>query len=521
MIEDNEGDALFIKELLNEVDSEFEHFQLHWRTTLNSGIEFTKENKCDLILLDLSLPDSSGFDTFDLLKSDVNDIPIIILSGLNNKEFTLNAVKKGAQDYLIKGEFNFDLLTRTIIYGIERHQMRKREKDLEKELMKSRNLESLGFLAGGIAHDFNNILTAILGNLSYGKIEVTPSSPLYEILNDAEKAAIQATGLTNQLLTFSKGGVPIKKITSIKDLVRDSANFILRGSNIKSIYDFQDDLLNIEVDEKQINQVINNIIINASQAMPLGGYLEISGKKIKIDMESGLPLKKGNYIEISFKDTGMGIPKENLSKIFDPYFSTKENGSGLGLATCYSILKKHGGHIRVNSQLRSGTTVYIYFPASNKKVEKIQKDININSVEKGRFLVLDDEKTILKIIDKMLSRIGFQSDGVDNGTELIQKYKEALENNDPYDGVILDLTIPGGFGGKDVISSLLEIDPNVQAIVSSGYSNDPIMSDYKKYGFCEILEKPYSIIKLAECLGRIMLKKKQEYEVVFDELVYE
>lgn len=378
---------------------------------------------------------------------------------------------------------------------------------MQEEIVKSKKLESVGLLAGGIAHDFNNILTAILGNITLGKIYTNPGEKIYEILLEAEKACIRSRDLTQQLLTFSKGGLPIKKINFIEDFVKESAEFLLRGLNIKFIFECDENVLPVEFDSGQINQVVNNIIINAIQAMPDGGILKI---KIKNEIISNSNIMRdGNYVLLSFSDTGLGIKNEILDKIFDPYFTTKKNGSGLGLAIAYSIIQKHNGYIFVTSKLNHGTVFNIYLPSvtdSIKKKKEIKNNEEILKL-KGRILFMDDEDFIRDVGIKLLNYLGLDVEIAKDGEEVLKKYRKSLKDKERFDIVIMDLTVPGGMGGKETLPKLLKIDPNVKAIVSSGYSNDEVMANYKSYGFKAVIVKPYRIEDLSKILGELLLKK--------------
>jgi len=376
---------------------------------------------------------------------------------------------------------------------------------LEADLLKAQKLESIGLLAGGIAHDFNNILTAILGNISLARADLDPNSEIYEILNEAEKASLQAKNLTFQLLTFAKGGTPLKAEASITELIKTTAEFALRGSNVNCTYSFPDDLWVVEVDRGQISQAIQNLIVNADQAMPEGGTIHVSTENISLHPDDGLPLQPGRYVKISIIDTGVGIPEDLLQKIFDPYFTTKKKEAGLGLAITYSIIKKHGGHITVESELDRGTTVHIYLPCSSEQEAPNNIKVSLEeSPPKGKILVMDDEDLIRKIAKRILNRIGYEVEITANGTEAIEFYQQAYQAHHPFDAVILDLTVPGDLGGKETVKKLLQIDPQVKAIVSSGYSNDPIMAEYKKYGFRGVVMKPYKFEELNQALSQIL-----------------
>ncbi len=360
------------------------------------------------------------------------------------------------------------------------------------------------FSAGGIAHDFNNILTAILGNLSLAKSESHPEDRIFGRLDDAEKACLRAKGLTLQLLTFSKGGAPIRKTTSLPEIIRDSCEFALRGSDVLSEFSLKEDLWTAEVDAGQISQVISNLVINANQAMPQGGILRVQGENVVIRKDDGLPLPEGEYIKISLTDQGVGISPDHLPKIFDPYFTTKQKGSGLGLATTYSIVKNHGGLITVTSEEEIGTTFRIYLPASEKakgEQRETERDLEAGS---GNILVMDDEEQIRHLTGEMLRMLGYRVEVAKDGTEAIELYQQAKSSSRPFDIVILDLTVAGGMGGRQAMQRLTEIDPDIKAIVSSGYSNDPVMADYSKYGFAGVVPKPYDMKEIARTLKRVI-----------------
>jgi PAS domain S-box-containing protein len=381
---------------------------------------------------------------------------------------------------------------------------------LEEEVQKVEKLQSIGTLAGGIAHDFNNILTGILGNITLAEKYIEPEGKAAERLLEARKASMRAKDLTQQLLTFSKGGAPIKKTASIAELTRESATFALRGSNAKCEFYLPGDLWPAEVDEGQINQVITNLVINADEAMPKGGILHIRAKNTTIKRKGALPLAKGKYVEITIEDHGIGIPKEDLDRIFEPYFTTKQKGSGLGLATSYSIIKNHDGYITVESELGVGTTFHVYLPASEKPaLEKKEAAKEVPVRGQGRILVMDDEEIIREMLSSMLSTAGYEATLTIDGAEAIERYAKAKDSGQPFDAVILDLTVAGGMGGKETIRKLLEIDPDVKAVVSSGYSTDPIMADFKKYGFSAVVTKPYSVGELEKTLRSILGQGKR------------
>ncbi len=380
-------------------------------------------------------------------------------------------------------------------------------KKTESELMKLEKLESLGILAGGIAHDFNNLLTVILGNISLAQLDASESEPLCKRLSDGERAVLRARELTQQLLTFAKGGAPIKKTASVKEIVKEACSFSLSGSNVKCLFAFAHDLRPADVDSGQISQVIHNLVINATQAMPDGGTLHVTCENTVVPAGTTLPLKPGLYVRISLRDQGTGIPREMLSKIFDPYFTTKPKGSGLGLATSYSIIKKHDGHIDVDSEPGTGSVFHIYLPVSHRELPAHPSEPHAFVRGIGKVLVMDDEEDVRSVVGAMLKALGYEPVFARDGAEALAIYQNAAQTGNNVDVVIMDLTIPGGMGGKETIKKMLEIDHRARVIVASGYSNDPVMSSFESYGFSGVIAKPYTMDTLAITLQAVIEKQ--------------
>ncbi len=378
---------------------------------------------------------------------------------------------------------------------------------LEQEALKVRKLESVGVLAGGIAHDFNNILSAILGNINLALEYTSPHEPTYTLLAEAEKASLRAKDLTQQLLTFSRGGEPIRKTTSIAEIIKDSSTFVLRGSNVRCDTWFAPDLLPVDVDPGQISQVIQNIIINASHAMPEGGIIDIRGENIT---EGHAPpsLQNGKkYIVITIRDHGTGIPQDIIDNIFDPYFSTKQTGNGLGLAICHSIIMRHEGSITVESKPGTGTVFSIYLVASKEEIPDYPGKTPRPTVEIcSKIMVMDDDVMVQDISKAILTRLGHDYQFAANGEEAVALYKNDYLSGKQADLIIMDLTIPGGMGGKDAVKEILAINPEAKVLVSSGYSNDPIMANYKDYGFCGAIVKPYQMKELKVTMQEALLR---------------
>ena len=373
---------------------------------------------------------------------------------------------------------------------------------MEKHLQQSQKMDAISTLAGGIAHDFNNMLSVITGNISTALSDLNPKHELFELLTETYDGARKAESLTQQLLTFSKGGEPIKKAMNINKLVQESATFVISGTKTRLKLDFDKQLMPAEIDSGQINQVISNLVINANHAMPQGGTITIQTNNFFFDDQNKFSLQAGRYIKISINDQGMGIHEKDIPHVFEPFYTTKDKGNGLGLAISYSIIKKHGGHMSVKSSYGNGATFNIYLPASESAVvETVEKSISHQG--QGNVLILDDQVSILKMVAKMLKTMGYNATCTTDGFQTIESYLKAFQSGNAFDLVILDLTIPGGIGGKQTILELLKIDPNVKAVVSSGYANDPIMANYQKFGFWGIAPKPYTKAQLAEILSRL------------------
>ena len=378
-------------------------------------------------------------------------------------------------------------------------------KRLEEELLKMHKLESVGILAGGIAHDFNNLLGAILGNISVAKIFTNSDMRVNDLLNRAEEACDMAKDLSYRLLTFAKGGDPLRRTMDIKDLLQSSIRLSLTGSSIRADFSIAEELFPVEIDEGQIRQVLNNLVLNAKEAMPEGGSVSIRAENIYLSGNQQIPLKKGNYLRISFQDYGIGIPENILNKIFDPYFSTKglgsKKGQGLGLTICHSIVKHHGGLVTVDSWPGFGTTFHIYLPASAEWHRPGKSSIS-SSVRshKKRILVMDDDENIRYTLKQMLLHLGYAVTGTCNSEETISAYRSAMLKKKPYHYVMLDLTIQGGTGGEKTMSELKGLDPSVKGIISSGYAHDPVMTHYEDYNFIAAIAKPFTFEKLSTLL---------------------
>jgi PAS domain S-box-containing protein len=391
-----------------------------------------------------------------------------------------------------------------------------RRKEMEDRLITVQKLESVGVFAGGIAHDLNNLLTIIIGNIAHSMNRIDPHGATYKNLSKAENACELAKDLSYRLLTFAKGGEPLVKTVSVAAFLEDSVRFALSGSNVKEETSIADGLLPVNVDEGQIKQVLYNLVLNAKEAMPGGGVLKVRAGNAELSENEIPSLKEGPYVRISVEDHGLGIPERNLTKIFDPYFTTKgmgtRKGTGLGLSICHSIVKKHGGSITVESVEGKGAVFHVYLPAAGDAPEALtpaaekRNPAGAAANKKPRILFMDDEELIRDLAKEMISQLGFEVEVAGDGGKALALYREAGNNGAPFDLVIIDLTIPGGMGGQETMRRLREIDPGVRAVVTSGYTDNPVIRNFREYGFIAALPKPYRIEDVNQLLRNIVVK---------------
>lgn len=369
------------------------------------------------------------------------------------------------------------------------------------EVLRVRKLESLGVLAGGIAHNFNNVLTGIMASVSLARDKAGPGSEVDHILQAVESASAVAKNMAQELLIFAKGGSPVRRLMQVGPVIKEYAVLATRIKGVRCEFRIQDALAGVEADEGQLGLVIKHMVVNAVQAMPEGGVIKISAENVLLEPASEIPLKEGAYVRILIEDSGEGIPEEVLPKIFDPYFTTRDKGAGLGLAVSYSVIKKHDGHITVKSRPCGGSAFSIYLPASSIKESPGKGCPGAGEARaKGKLLVMEDEEIVRNILAIILRDMGYDAEFASEGKRAVELYLKAKESGRPFDAVILDLVVPGGMGGEATLRKILETDPGVKAVVSSGYSDDPIIADYGKYGFKAVLAKPYKARELSEVL---------------------
>lgn len=504
LVEDDEDCAFLMRRMLCPPGGS--DIELDVADTLATALERIQSSPYDVILLDLSLPDARGLDGLRQIRG-ISEVPIVVVTGLADETMAFDAVRAGAQDYLVKGDVDLADVQRAVRYAMERHRLQSElvEVQAREQQLRMEKLESLGMLAGGIAHDFNNLLMGIMGNIALARQAMDEEIP--ELLAEAEKSSSRAASLIGQLLTFAKGGDPIKTVGSVGGLLEDSVSFALRGSNVKADVTVAEGLADVEMDPSQVEQVFQNIVINADQAMPQGGHIFVSAENVVLDSAPDVDVPPGTYVRITFRDAEHGIPKQHLSRIFDPYFSTKRDGSGLGLATAISIARKHGGDLTVDSVDGEGTVFCLYLPAlapSSRSEEDEPDQEELVPVSGRRILVMDDEEHIRELTRRYLERLGFDVCVASDGNAAIAVYEGARAQGDPFCAVVTDLTVPGGMGGVELMAELKEKDPDIKAIVSSGYSDDPAMSRYREYGFSGVLPKPYRMQQLGKALAALL-----------------
>jgi len=460
------------------------------------ALDHLQRSEFDVVLLDIQMPGMSGIEVLQALKQDprLRHLPVIMLSALTDVDRVARCIELGAEDYLPK-PINAVLLRARLGACLEKKRFRDHEQAQAEELLRASKLQSIGALAGGLAHDFNNMLTAVLGNLSLLRHRKNiPPETLPHIL-EAERGAVRAQELTRYLLTFAEGGAPIKESVPLGPLLRDTSAFVLRGSNVQCSFHLPENLWELHADPNQLAQVISNVVLNAIEATPGGG--EISIEAYNTTASPHLPA--GDYVAFSIQDFGAGIEPEHLTRVFDPFFTTKKQARGLGLAAAYSIIQRHGGHIGIESARGGGSTVTIHLPASrtatSAEPEPAEQPIEAatTSERKLRVLLMDDEEAIRMLVEATLGSLDHDVVCTPDGDAFLAEHGAAIAAGKPFDLAILDLTIPGGMGGKEAIRRLRERDQTIRAIVSSGYSTDPVMAQYTEHGFDAVLPKPYMV----------------------------
>ncbi len=506
LIEDNPDHARLIQELLS--DANRASFKIEVAGRLSDGLEAMSTRTFDVILLDLSLPDSSGLETLAKTHSESNEVAIIVLTGLSDEEIAVKALRKGAQDYMVKDHVDEDLLSRAIRNAIERKQAENEKKRLETQLLQAQKMEAIGTLAGGIAHNFNNLLMGIQGNASLMLFDIDSSHPHYGKLKAIEEQIQSGSHLARQLLGYARGGKYEMMPISLNQSVKETSNiFGMTKKEIRIHQEFAENPFGIMADKGQIEQALLNLYINAADAMDGGGDLFVKTIDVTHKDMTAKPYKPkpGNYVLLTVRDTGEGMDKKTKERIFDPFFSTKEmgKGTGLGLASVYGIIKAHGGYIDVDSKRGQGTTFNIYLPASEKEVREAIEEKKVHKeVLKGTEIILfvDDEEHVLDVGAQILKSFGYTVFEGRSGKETIEVYKK---NRDKIAMVILDMIMPG-MGGGETYDRLKKINPEIKVLLSSGYSIDGQATEILQRGCNGFIQKPFKIkewsIKIREIL---------------------
>ena len=477
----------------------------------NAALSLMTEHDFAVVLMDVQMPEMDGFETADLMQHHqaTHNIPIIFVTAISkDEEHVFKGYKSGAVDYIFK-PFNPDILISKVKVFINLYSQQVLCEQMQKEIHKMKNLEALGILAGGIAHDFNNLMTMVFSNIELARIKSIPGSEIYSRLTETLKATHKVTELTKQLLTFSKGGDPTKEKTDIVELLSETSSFFLTGANIEVKIECPTRPEAVKVDKIQIAQVFENLFVNAKEAMPDGGHLTIGVYELAVENDTLLPLvDNGEYLKITLEDDGPGIEDEVLPHIFDPYFSTKDKGAvkgqGLGLTIAHSIIKKHDGYIHTESHPGQGTTFNIYLPTHLTKKSNTDDEVAppppSTTAKAERILIIDDEIVVSTMLCEMLECLGYDPIAKQSGQEALAIYAEAIATNNQFAGVILDLTFPGEESGEKILKKLLDIDPQIKAIISSGQTASPIMTNFKDYGFVGAINKPFRLTDLDDKL---------------------
>ena len=507
LVEDYDLDARLVEIALSK--STEGEFTLHRVKTLDEAIQAPENQRIDIVLLDLSLPDAKHLEGLNAFHERFPSLPIIVLTATSDAKLAVDAIEAGAEDFLYKDDFNQKFLRRSIRYAIERNKTRMRMLELERRMHEILRLESLGTLAGGIAHDFNNVLTSVMGSISLLYYHVEPDSEASQLLNDASTALERAKHLSHQLLALSQRGYMEIRPTNVSELISSTIPFLKSNANISFDVQQPDDLWPVKADANQIVNVLHNVVINSIEAQHYKGIVRIKAYNTSIGIDGTIgPLQPGNYVVISIEDDGDGITSEHLARIFDPYFTTKGEGRGTGLANAISIIKQHKGWIAASSEPGKGTTVDIYLPALPGAALSKKKETSKVVQGSGRVLLMDDDLAVQRSVSYMIKKLGYEVEIATEGGEALKMFQKAIDAGTPYDLLILDLTVPGGMGGKEVIKRTLEIDKDVVAVVASGYSDDDVLSNYESYGFKAKLPKPFTLAQLSNVLSDLIGKRR-------------
>ncbi|MBW1741609.1 MAG: response regulator [Deltaproteobacteria bacterium] len=506
LVEDNPGDAHLIQEMLAEGTGAL--FDLVWVDRLSTGLERLAEGGIDLVLLDLSLPDSRGLETFSTADAQAPHVPIIVLTSLDDEEVAVDAVREGAQDYLVKGQVDGNMLMRAMQYAIERKRAEEEKRKLEAELRQAQKMEAIGTLAGSIAHEFNNILGIILGNTDSALDCIPEWSPARYNLDGVRKACLRAKDVVKQILIFSRQSVEGKKPLQISLVVKDALK-LLRASlptTIEIRQNIQDQVGTILADPTLIHQVMMNLCINAAHAMrQKDGVLEVSLVDLELDADAVAQypdLTPGSYLRLSVSDTGHGIEPEIIDRIFDPYFTTKglAEGTGMGLAVVQGTVKSHGGVITVQSKPGEGTTFHIFFPRIESQVTPKSEVATPLPRGNERILFVDDEEMLADMGQRMLERLGYEVVATTVSVKALESFRA---QPDKFDLVITDQTMPH-MTGEMLAKELIRIRPDIPIILCTGFSEAITPERAKAMGIREFMMKPIDTSELGKSIRRVL-----------------
>lgn len=497
-----EDDPVDREDLVALLKRHFPSLKVYEAQNGQEGLELYRKLQPDAVITDVSMPLRGGLSMAQQILALNPNAVIVAVSGHPEVHFLLEAINMGLRGYLLK-PLDHKLFLESVTRCLSQVAREKEARQQQEEIERAHRLESLGLLAGQLAHDLNNILTGVLGNISFAQTLIGDRGPLREPLKEAEEAAYRAADLARQLLTFAHGGKPVRRETSVRHLVGEALSLALRGADISVTVRIPDGIDAVQADVGQIRQAFSNILLNANHALP-GGEVTVTAENVTRSA-TGLT-QPGKYVRITFADEGCGIPEEERQKVFEPFFSTKPGAPGLGLAATHCIVTRHGGDIAVESAPGQGTTITCHLPSTGRPFVESQKPslAPLRKGKRGAVLLMDDESVVRKVTGKMLQCLGHSVITCNDGNQAVELFRQAMEAGAPFEAVIMDLTVVGGMGGKEAAQHILALYPAARLLVSSGYYDDPVLADYRDYGFCAVLPKPYKSCDLVELLGGLL-----------------
>jgi signal transduction histidine kinase len=503
LVEDQDLDARLVDMALRRpVESSFEIFRAR---TLSAALEMCATRDPELVLLDLSLPDADGLISLRRINEAFPALPIIVLSANTEMELAVEALENGAEDYLYKDDFNQKILKRSILYSLERNRSKQKLLEIERRMQEILRMESLGTLAGGIAHEFNNALTAVMGNITMLAAEAGAGTETEQLLHGAVSSLERARHLSHQLLALSRKGALEVTPVSARDLLEHALRYTRNSPDYPVTTLMPDDLWPALVDEYLILNVLHSVLENAMEAMNWQGEIRVEARNLALeDGIGGPPIQPGNYVIISIADQGPGIPAKMLPRVFEPYFTTHGEGRGLGLANALAIMRQHGGWLSLGPGHEGGTVATLFLPAAPPEARQKSSARTAEVVPgSGRVLLMDDDAAVQKSVSYMLRKLGYEVAVAEEGARALEIFLEERAAGRPFDLLVLDLTVPSGMGGRELIGRILEVDPEARAIVSSGYSDDDVLIRHSAYGFKAKLPKPFTFGQLSAVVAEV------------------